>query len=415
MMKGVAVRFPFRSAACGGFIVLSVSLAACSSPGQSTGSGNSGAQANPSSAGPVITTGAADSSKSPVDILFFGSHTGLAAQYSNVVLPPEQLALQQINDHEDGINGHPLQVTLVDAQLEPAEAVQLFHQDSSTPVAMASIFSNEFAAIGPLAKAAKIPILTEATANDLISAARPYVWSVSPNITQVSTGAADQWLKAVPAIKKVVVVEDTFDATYNAQAGAVANELKAKGVDVTGIGYTQDTTNFAPLVSRIVADDPDGVVIGGTPAPGAAIVKALRQQGVKASILATQGVYTGSFSQAAGTAANGIYAYTPLYLGVPAASAFVAEYKPLAGGITPAFAAGQTYEIFEALAQALRVAHAESNAPLSEKRAAVESALTSVSVTGVAGQSVSFGSDGFARGSGSLLHQDDSGSVSVVG
>jgi branched-chain amino acid transport system substrate-binding protein len=415
MVKGVAMRFPIRSIAGGGVVLLSVSLAACSSSGQSTGSNGSGAAANSSSPGPIITTGAADNSKSPVDVLFFGSHTGLAAQYSNVVLPPEELAVKQINEHEGGINGHPLQVTLVDAQLEPAEAVQLFHQDSSTAVAMASIFSNEFAAIGPLAKSAKIPILTEATANDLISAARPYVWSVSPDITQVSTSATDQWLKAVPALKKVVVIEDTFDATYNAQAGAVANELKAKGVDVIGIGYSEDTTNFAPLVSRIVSEDPDGVVIGGTPAPGAAIVKALRQQGVKASILATQGVYTASFSQAAGGAADGIYAYTPLYLGVPAASAFVSQYKPLAGGVTPAFAAGQTYEIFEALAQALREAHAESNASLSEKRAAVEAALASVSVTGVAGQTVSFGSDGFARGSGSLLYQNDSGSVSVVG
>ena len=100
------------------------------------------------------------------------------------------MAVQHINEMEGGINGHPLKVTVVDAQLQPSQAVQLFHANSSTPVAIASIFSAEFSAVGPLAKSAQIPIVTEATADDLIGQSRPYVWSVSPNIPRVKIGRA---------------------------------------------------------------------------------------------------------------------------------------------------------------------------------------------------------------------------------
>ncbi|HET7415414.1 MAG TPA: ABC transporter substrate-binding protein [Arthrobacter sp.] len=361
-----------------------------------------------------ITSGPADSSLSPVNILFFGSHTGQAAQYSIVVLPPEQLAVKHINEHEGGINGHPLHVKVVDAQLDPAKAVQLYHANSSDAVAIASIFSNEFAAIGPLAKSDKIPVVTEATAVDLIEKARPYVWSVSPNITSVSQSATDKWLSQVPSMKKIVVIEDKFDASYVAQTGAVEDELKKKGLDVAGIGFAKDTTNFAPLVARIKSDSPDGVVVGGTPAPAAAIVTELRRQNVDASILVTQGGYTGSFTKTAGDAATGIYAYTPLFLDVPEAQDFVSKFKPLAGGVTPPFAAGQCYEIFEVLAEALRTAHAESADSLDSTREAVQNALADVTITGVAQEKVSFGADGFSTGTGSLLKQNADGSASVV-
>jgi branched-chain amino acid transport system substrate-binding protein len=398
---------------------IAITAAGCVALATGCGSSSSGnSTSNTAQGSGSITSGPANNSLSPVNVLFFGDSTGAAAQYDSLNLPPETLAVNDINSHEGGIDGHPLHVQIVDAQTLPAEAVQLYDADASKALAIVSLFGTDFSAIAPLGKANKIPGVTQATATAVISATRPYSWSIGPNTFDTTASAVDTWVKAVPTMKKVVVLEDQFDAQYASEAGEAVKELTKDGISVTGIGYAEDTTDFAPLVSRVKADNPDGIVIGGNSTLGAAIAKELYSQGVKASMLAVQAVYGTPLLTAGSNVIKGMYIYTPLYLGVPAAADFVREYKA-ATGISPSYASAQCYEMFQILAQALRAAHAWSGGSITAERAAVQAALGRVSITGVNGAKVFFGGNGFVGGSSSdgvlvRLSGNPDGSGSVV-
>jgi branched-chain amino acid transport system substrate-binding protein len=375
-------------------MALALSLTACA--GGSSGGGGSGG------------------SDSPLKVLAFYSYTGPAAAFSTVYRPPVTLALKKINDEDGGINGRKLDIEVIDSQINPGQAVSNYNAKSKDALAIATGWSAEASALGPLVARDKMPTTTEVSDASFTTKYRPYVYSVTPPVKDITSNSIKSWMTAVPALKKVVVLQDKFNAQYPSQAGAAETVLKDAGVSVDGIGFAQDTTDFTSLVSRAMSGSPDGIVVGGDPNSGAAIVKQLNKESYKGSIYVVTNVFTAAFTKLVGDAGAGVYSANALNMSDPAAAEFVAAYKPLSGGVAPSYAGAQAYEQLLVLADALRRTHAEGSGSIADRRAAVVKALGATSIPGVAGNTVAFQPSGFVEGAGVFFQLQPDGTVKVL-
>ncbi|MBU6486654.1 MAG: branched-chain amino acid ABC transporter substrate-binding protein [Burkholderiales bacterium] len=113
--------------------------------------------------------------------------------------------------------------------------------------------------------------------------------------------AADQ-LK----LKRVAVVDD---ATAYGQGLANEFEKKAKALGMTVLSHdaTNDkATDFRAILTKIKGENPDAIMYGGMDATGGPFAKQARQLGIKAKILAGDGVCTDQLATLAGDATDNV-------------------------------------------------------------------------------------------------------------
>ncbi len=93
------------------------------------------------------------------------------------------------------------------------------------------------------------------------------------------------------------------DKTIYGQAVAefFRDNAKKLGVEVFGFEGTEEKSNFDPIITSIKAKNPDIVYFGGIYDQGAPFYKQLREKGVKAVFVGTDGI-DAPVSDAVGTA-----------------------------------------------------------------------------------------------------------------
>ncbi|HEX7685148.1 MAG TPA: branched-chain amino acid ABC transporter substrate-binding protein [Trinickia sp.] len=107
-------------------------------------------------------------------------------------------------------------------------------------------------------------------------------------------------------LKKVAVVDDA-----TAYGQGLANEFektaKSLGMQVLSHDATNDkATDFRAILTKIKGEGPDAIMYGGMDATGGPFAKQARQLGIKAKILAGDGVCTDQLAQLAGDAADNV-------------------------------------------------------------------------------------------------------------
>jgi branched-chain amino acid transport system substrate-binding protein len=113
---------------------------------------------------------------------------------------------------------------------------------------------------------------------------------------------ASQTLK----LKKVAVVDD---ATAYGQGLANEFEKQAKALGMTVVSHdaTNDkATDFRAILTKIKGENPDGIMYGGMDATGGPFAKQAKQLGLRAKILAGDGVCTDQLGQLAGEASSNV-------------------------------------------------------------------------------------------------------------
>jgi len=107
-------------------------------------------------------------------------------------------------------------------------------------------------------------------------------------------------------LKKVAVVDD---ATAYGQGLANEFEKKAKALGMTVVSHdaTNDkATDFRAILTKIKGENPDAIMYGGMDATGGPFAKQAKQLGLRAKILAGDGVCTDQLAQLAGDATSNV-------------------------------------------------------------------------------------------------------------
>lgn len=154
-------------------------------------------------------------------------------------------------------------------------------------------------------ESARLATVSPASTNDALTS---HNWSafsrvVAPDRAQAV--AAATYLQEEAGARSVFVISDNT-AYGNGLATALQANLKRRSIAVSGYAGASDAAGIAAAVKRVSEANPDVVYYGGTDDIGAALVRALRAAGVKATFMGGDGLDSPSFAQRAGASATGV-------------------------------------------------------------------------------------------------------------
>ena len=256
----------------------------------------------------TMATGA--SADEVVKIGHVGPLTGQIAHLGKDNENGARLAVEEINKKGLVINGQKitLQLDAQDDAADPRTATQVAqklvddkvvavvgHLNSGTSIPASKIYSD--AGIVQISPSATNPQYT-------LQGFKTTFRVVATDAQQgpaLANYAADQ-LK----LKKVAVVDD---ATAYGQGLANEFEKKAKALGMTVLSHdaTNDkATDFRAILTKIKGENPDAIMYGGMDATGGPFAKQARQLGIKAKILAGDGVCTDQLATLAGDATENV-------------------------------------------------------------------------------------------------------------
>jgi branched-chain amino acid transport system substrate-binding protein len=274
--------------------------------------------------------------KQTYKIAFIGALTGPNAQLVIHAANGAELAIKQANEKGDlPVN---LQISRQDSLGSKDKAVPIVNQlkDDATVIAVVGpAFSGESFAANPILGAAGIPQITCCATN--------------PGLAAIANVSGKTWFRAVgnddlqggrtPALiskhlkAKSVFIGHDKSAYGQGLATIVRNGVTASGSGVTLAGFEgvdPGKKDYGPLVSKVVAANPDVFYWGGYSPEGALIAKQLRERGSKTQFLGADGSKDSTFLAGA-AAVEGALVTCPCTDPTSADDAeskkFVADYK----------------------------------------------------------------------------------------
>jgi branched-chain amino acid transport system substrate-binding protein len=197
------------------------------------------------------------------------------------------------------------------------------------------IGSPELTGLKPIAKRNSMLVMGNGYAKDALGPQWPLVFHMGPG----PSGWADPIVKIAKqkfGIKSVVLVAPN-DQGGTDIASVDADAYKKNGISAVEEYYQRGTTNFAPIVTRILNAKPEAVDLASSPPGDAGImVKQLRQAGFEGPIGRLGGPGYGEISRVAGGDAilKDFYWYEPVLVDEKVQS-IAEEYKKLLGAERP--------------------------------------------------------------------------------
>jgi len=209
------------------------------------------------------------------------------------------------------LGGEPVRYIILDDESKPdnaAKNARKFVAEDKVDVMMGSNGVPSAAAMTQVAAESKTPMIA-LTPVPPLTGDRAYWTFVVPQTTELMMSAVVQDMKK-RGIKTVGYIgfSDTWgDLVYNA-----LEKLAPEGgyKIVTNERYGRADTSVAGQVLKIIAANPDAVVVGGSGSPGATPQIALRDRGYKGPIFHNHGTVNLPFIQTAKKAGDGVVAPT---------------------------------------------------------------------------------------------------------
>lgn len=249
--------------------------------------------------GGSASSGRGFSSGCNATIAFIGPYTGNFAQIGEEQLHFTQYAIDQYNQ------AHHASIRLVegDTQLQPAQAVTVTQQFISDPNVVAAVSggsSQEILAVGPLlSRANMVDISGSANQDNLTSSGFTSFFRVVPRSSLQAQDISAYVLGHLHPKKSVIVDDQSSYST--AITSQLLAALTAGGVSVDHESVSQQTTDYSSLVSKI-GKDTDLVILPWQIAANAEqFAQAMQEQGVTATIFGTDGIFSPSQFNAAGS------------------------------------------------------------------------------------------------------------------
>ncbi len=270
--------------------------------------------------------GSASGDKCGLKIAFFGALTGDAANLGINIKNGAKLAVEQYNEkHAD------CKVDLVekDSQGDEKQAPGLAREvvkDSKIIGVVGPAFSGETEAAAPAFEEAKLPIISPSATRPSLSTKgwKTFHRGLANDDSQGPAAAA--YIKNVLKAEKVYVVDD--QSAYGAGLADVVKNSLAAGVAGSDKVERNVTKDFSPVITKIKASGATAVFYGGYYQEAGLLVKQMRSQGSKATLVGADGVKDPGYIETAGKEnAEGSILTCPCAPATAAKGDFAATYK----------------------------------------------------------------------------------------
>jgi branched-chain amino acid transport system substrate-binding protein len=271
-----------------------------------------------------------------IKIGFFGPLTGSVSADGISARQATELAVQEVNGR-GGLLGKPVELVVYDDRLNPQEAVAIAHRliEKDQVIGVVSgAFSGPSRVTAPLFAKARIPMIT--------------AYAVHPDVTRGSdssfrigflgavegAASAEYAATALKARRPAVLTVDTdFGQEVVAGFAARAEKLGIPVIVQQAYKYPGET-NFRPLLTRIMAAQPDLLFAAGYHDVAALMTLQARELGFTTRILAKGGFDSPQFVALAKGTAEGVIVATNLDRDDPRpmVQSYLKRYRTTYGG-----------------------------------------------------------------------------------
>jgi len=251
-----------------------------------------------------------------------------------------EYAVSELNA-KGGILGRKVEVLYGDTRLDPNEAINLARRYTLQEKVHA--YFGDFTSSGTLAiidilARANIPQITYTNAIKITRSGYKHVINLKPNSDHLTSAALDYAVKEKKYQKLAVMALD--DEYGKGNVDAIERYLKKfGGAQVIGKEtYRLDAKEFRPLLTKLAALKPDAIVLTGSLADTALLVKQYGELGLSVPLVGGGGHSSKAFRNIAGSASDGMIvvpAFWPGYFknkeAVDFEKGFHAKYTALDG------------------------------------------------------------------------------------
>ncbi len=298
-----------------------------------------------------------------------GDQAKLGADQTQAIM----LAIDQANAAGDIIPGYRLEVSVLDDQHDPAQAVSAakkFASDARVLAVVGHVNSSCSKPAAAIYDEAGLVQVSPSSTNPEISRQGYRTFFRTCSTDDVQGPAAAVYAVAELQSGKIYVIDDK--TTYGKGLADEFSE-RARKLSATILGHdsiTQGDKDFTPLLTKIRASSPDLIYFGGMYPEGALLLRQARGLGMKMTFMGGDGLKPDDFIKLAGKAADGALctAIGSDLESLPSAEQFLEDYGAAYGA--PGTFSAHSYDAARIIIEAIRRAGApDRDAVLREVRA----------------------------------------------
>jgi len=219
-----------------------------------------------------------------------------------------EYAVAELNG-KGGILGRKVEVSYGDTRLDPNEAINIARRYTLQEKVHA--YFGDFTSSGTLAiidmlARANVPQITYTNAIKITRSGYKHVINLKPNSDHLTSAALDYAVKEKKYRKLAVMALD--DEYGKGNVDAIERYLKKfGGAEVVGKEwYRLDAKEFRPLLTKLAGLGPDAIVVTGSLADTALLVKQYGELGLKVPLVGGGGHSSKAFRNIAGSASDGM-------------------------------------------------------------------------------------------------------------
>ncbi len=256
--------------------------------------------------------GATGTASGPIKL---GMITSLTGAYSALGTNDKLGALQAVDEinKAGGINGRKIDLTILDDQTKPDQAVTDYNTlvGDGVVAVVGSSYSGSSLAVIPVVDRKNIPYVSTAAADDQVEPLHADVF-MTPPTTAIVAERLLQYMKAKGLTKMAVLYN-----SQNAFAEIGWKNMKAKASQY-GVSFIDEetnefsTTDYTPQLTHVKASGAQGLMVWDT-GPGPVILtKQFQAQGLAIPLLMSHAEASTLYAKPAGPAAEGVIVATSL-------------------------------------------------------------------------------------------------------
>lgn len=219
-----------------------------------------------------------------------------------------EYAVAELNT-KGGILGRKVEVLYGDTRLDPNEAINIARRYTLSEKVHA--YFGDFTSSGTLAiidilARASVPQITYTNAIKITRSGYKHVINLKPNSDHLTSAALDYAVREKQYKKLAVMALD--DEYGKGNVDAIERYLKKfGGAEVVGKEwYRLDAKEFRPLLTKLANLKPDAIVVTGSLADTALLVKQYGELGLKVPLIGGGGHSSKAFRNIAGSASDGM-------------------------------------------------------------------------------------------------------------
>lgn len=219
-----------------------------------------------------------------------------------------QMAVDEINK-AGGVNGHPLQITILDDESNATTAVNNVRKllDQHPVAILGSSLTQTSLAMVPLATQAKIPMISFGSSSQIIQPVADRHWIFKMPITDFHVAQTMQEYMKKRGLTKIAVIyrNDDYGKTGLSHFQDAGKKAGFEVVDAEPIAA--NASDATTQLTHIKAANAQAIVAWTTLPSANVIVKGYRELNLSTPLYYSDGAATGVFLQQAGAALDGVF------------------------------------------------------------------------------------------------------------